>query len=109
MDPRAFYRLATHDWLDNPDQRITQDVDKFSYTLRVLVQKLCVTPVLIVYYTYKCWQISGYMGPLVTFVFFIVSVVASRLAMPPVIKAIYLREREEGNFRHVVVWMIKGW
>ncbi|KAF7731507.1 ATP-binding cassette sub- D member 4 [Apophysomyces ossiformis] len=67
--------------MDNPDQRITQDIDKFAEVLREIVEKLIISPILIAYYTWQCWSVGGFMGPL------------------PIVNAVFYKELQEGNFR----------
>lgn len=81
------------------DQRITQDIDKFSETLREILEKLIIAPVLVIYYTWKCWSVSGALGPLLIYGYFVLGSLLSRALMKPVINAVFFKESEEGNFR----------
>uniref|UniRef100_A0A1D1Y5J1 ATP-binding cassette sub-family D member 4 n=1 Tax=Anthurium amnicola TaxID=1678845 RepID=A0A1D1Y5J1_9ARAE len=96
----TFYRLLNFRTdVDNPDQRIAQDIENFSEKLRLICQDIIITPVLIIYYTYKTWILSGYLGPLLIYVYFIVGVIASRFLITPLVNLVFMKEFHEGNFR----------
>ncbi|KAI8058090.1 ABC transporter transmembrane region 2-domain-containing protein [Syncephalis plumigaleata] len=89
--------------IDNVDQRITQDVEKFANTLRQILQLTIVSPFIIIYYTVKTWEVSGYLGPVLSLAYFILFSIFSRLVMSPVTKAVFMKERHEGLFRFIHV------
>ncbi|PKY17166.1 hypothetical protein RhiirB3_403915 [Rhizophagus irregularis] len=96
----TFYRLLNFRTdIDNPDQRIAQDVENFSEKLRLNCQEIIVAPILIIYYTYKTWTLSGYFGPLVIYVYFIVGLISSRFLIVPLVNLVFMKEFHEGNFR----------
>ncbi|KAK9762876.1 hypothetical protein K7432_010949 [Basidiobolus ranarum] len=103
LQTSIFYKLATHDLIDNPDQRITQDVDKFAHELSEIVQKTIITPFMILYYTYKSWSVSGFVGPLCVYIFFFLSSMGNKLLLDPIVRYICLKENYEGNYRYVHV------
>ncbi|KAF9428685.1 hypothetical protein BGZ94_001476 [Podila epigama] len=104
LQPKIFYRiLMMHEEIDNPDQRITQDIDKLAEALREMVENLIIIPLLIVFYTWQCWAMAGYLGPLCIYGYFILSSVASRILMNPIVDAIFYRESAEGYFRFLHV------
>ena len=45
--------------MDNPDQRMTQDVNEFAKHLSSTIPKLMISPFVIVYYSYKSYEITG--------------------------------------------------
>jgi len=54
---RAYYKMnVLQDKLDNIDQRITQEVDRFCLSFRSLLLVLIISPFTIAYYTYLCYQ-----------------------------------------------------
>ncbi|KAF9141048.1 ATP-binding cassette sub- D member 4 [Mortierella sp. GBA39] len=105
IQPKLFYRILTmHDEeIDNPDQRITQDIDKLAEALRKMVEDLIISPLSIAFYTWQCWQMTGYIGPLCIYGYFIFSAVTSRLLINPIIDAIFFKESAEGYFRFLHV------
>ncbi|XP_060585147.1 lysosomal cobalamin transporter ABCD4-like isoform X1 [Ruditapes philippinarum] len=84
---------------DNPDQRITQDVDKLCNTLSQICAPLVISPFTIGYYIYKAQEGSGIIGPVGVLIFFIIATVVNKLLMSPVVKYVFIREKMEGNFR----------
>lgn len=63
------------------------------------------SPFVIPYYTYRCWEISGFFGPALLYAYFVLSVIITRLVMPWVVKMVIRREKEEGQFRYFSLWL----
>ncbi|KAI9502829.1 hypothetical protein GGI25_002606 [Coemansia spiralis] len=96
---RKLYPLVSQGIIDNPDQRIAQDIERLSSTMADVLAELLIAPFLIAYYTVKCWSIAGFFGPLSIYLYFIIGALASRSVMPPIVRSVYKQEREEGNLR----------
>ncbi|XP_014665221.1 PREDICTED: ATP-binding cassette sub-family D member 4-like isoform X2 [Priapulus caudatus] len=95
-----YYKLNVLDnTIDNPDQRITQDVDKLCKQFSQVVPELLISPFTIAYYTYQAWKSTGWLGPVSVFVFFVVSTVVNKLLMSPIVNLVVQQEKNEGNFR----------
>ncbi|KAF9208939.1 ATP-binding cassette sub- D member 4 [Haplosporangium sp. Z 27] len=116
LRPKLFYRiLFMHDEeVDNPyvvlktdiencDQRITQDIDKIAESFSKMVQNLVIIPLLIGFYTWQCWKMTGHIGPLCIYGYFILSTIASRLLINPIVDAVFYKEAAEGYFRFLHV------
>ncbi|CAG8546815.1 9529_t:CDS:2 [Paraglomus brasilianum] len=104
VNGKTLYRLLV--WqpeIDNPDQRITQDTSNFSTKLASILSEVIITPVLIIYYTYKCFVISGYLGPMLIYLYFVVGTVCTRFLIPPIVELVFLKEQQEGYFRFLHV------
>ncbi len=102
----GYYRLNVVDAsLDNPDQRITADVDSFCTAYGSILVNLLLAPFTISYYTYQAYYRAGWPGPTAMFGLFAVSAVINKLLMSPVVSATVEQERREGDFRfkHVAV------
>nr|CAB3219638.1 ATP-binding cassette sub-family D member 4 [Phallusia mammillata] len=96
-----FYKINVLDTsLDNIDQRITQDVDRFTREWSLLISKLVVTPFTIVYYSYQCFASTSWIGPVSIYIYFIVGTIINRLIMAPIVKLHVEQEVLEGNFRY---------
>ncbi|KAI8646414.1 ATP-binding cassette sub-family D member 4-like protein [Parasitella parasitica] len=104
IKPKAMYTLVmNYERIDNPDQRITQDIEKFAETLRQIVTSLIIAPIMVVYYTYKCWIVTGFGGPLLIYVYFLFGSLVSRKFIQPIVNAVFFKELQEGNFRYLHV------
>ncbi|KAJ3160912.1 ATP-binding cassette sub- D member 4 [Geranomyces michiganensis] len=89
--------------IENPDQRMTQDVEKFTEELRTLLEDLIIEPGLLVYYTYKNLTLTGWRGVICIYAFFILSTLLLRFLTQPLVPLVYHREKAEGDFRRLVV------
>ncbi|XP_059147707.1 lysosomal cobalamin transporter ABCD4-like isoform X2 [Physella acuta] len=95
-----YYKLNVVDKsIDNPDQRITQDVDQMCNTFSKVLVPIIITPFTTGYYMYYSWQVTQYIGPVSTVVFFIIFTVINKLLMSPVVRYFYLQQKREGDFR----------
>eukprot|EP00116_Pleurobrachia_bachei_P003610 sb/3463872/ len=82
----------------------SQDVDRLTETLQSIILQLIVFPGVVGYYTYKCWLLMGYIGPLCIYTFFLLSCLINKLLISPIAKEVFELERKEGCFRfsHVI-------
>ncbi|KFD61583.1 hypothetical protein M514_08475 [Trichuris suis] len=87
--------------VDNPDQRIAQDVERTCNVFSEIFSKVVMSPFIIAYYTYKTWDSSGYLGPLSIYSYFIISTIINKFAMSPVVRCVANQEKKEGDFRQV--------
>ncbi|CAG8449847.1 8679_t:CDS:10 [Ambispora leptoticha] len=82
VQKNTFYPLLTNlTNIDNPDQRIVQDIDKFAETLRLICEVILISPIIIAYYTYLC----------------------CRFFIAPIVNLVFMKEYHEGNFRYLHV------
>ncbi|KAK8767439.1 hypothetical protein V5799_005783 [Amblyomma americanum] len=70
--------------LDNADQRMTQDVDRFCRTLAETLPPALIAPFTAGYYNYQAYVATGWIGPVSTIVFFLVFTVINKFLMAPV-------------------------
>ncbi|CAJ0609181.1 unnamed protein product [Cylicocyclus nassatus] len=92
--------------IDNPDQRITQDVERMcSILAKNIFPYILISPGVIGWYTYTTWSIAGGFGVAIIYVYFIISVIANRILVSPLTKWTARVEKREGDFRykHVTV------
>ena len=88
--------------IDNPDQRITQDVDRLAESLRIILESLVIDPPLIILYSYQTAMVGGTVnlfGPGMIYLYFFFSCVVCRIAIGPLIQLICKREEKEGDYR----------
>ncbi|XP_006884745.1 PREDICTED: ATP-binding cassette sub-family D member 4 [Elephantulus edwardii] len=97
---RVYYTLnVLRDDIDNPDQRISQDVERFCRQLSTMAGQLVISPFTLVYYTYQCFQSTGWLGPVSIFGYFILGTVVNKILMGPIVTKLVQQEKLEGDFR----------
>ncbi|XP_060068976.1 lysosomal cobalamin transporter ABCD4-like isoform X2 [Ylistrum balloti] len=94
-----YYKINVLSSTDNPDQRITKDVEQLCYYFTQILSPLIISPFTIAYYIYQCIKKTGYLGPVGVLGFFLVGTVANKILMSPVVSFVFKREKMEGNFR----------
>ncbi|XP_014787531.1 lysosomal cobalamin transporter ABCD4 isoform X2 [Octopus bimaculoides] len=85
--------------IDNPDQRIAEDINNMCDTFSQIFAPIILAPFIIGYYVHQTIVISGYIGPLVVFGFFLVFSFINRFIMSSVVYYVYKKEKLEGDFR----------
>ncbi|XP_004455204.2 lysosomal cobalamin transporter ABCD4 isoform X2 [Dasypus novemcinctus] len=97
---RVYYTLnVLRDHIDNPDQRISQDVERFCRQLSSMASQLIVSPFTLAYYTYQCFQSTGWLGPVSIFGYFILGTMVNKILMGPIVAKLVQQEKLEGDFR----------
>ncbi|XP_026375300.1 lysosomal cobalamin transporter ABCD4 isoform X2 [Ursus maritimus] len=97
---RVYYTLnVLRDDVDNPDQRISQDVERFCRQLSSMASKLIISPFTLIYYTYQCFQSTGWLGPVSIFGYFILGTLVNKMLMGPIVAKLVQQEKLEGDFR----------
>jgi len=94
-----FYKLSVfNEEIDNPDQRITSDVNSLVTTYGGFVPDLFILPVSTVWYAYKAYVGAGWIGPTGMFGLFLLSFI-NKFLMNPVVNKTAQLEKSEGDFR----------
>lgn len=102
LNGMAFYRAANvAGHLDNIDQRITQDTDKFSSSLATLYGTIFKPVLDIILLTSRLAMIVGLKGPLIMYLYYFISSILLRAIMPPFAKMTAKQQELEGDFRYV--------
>ncbi|CAI7802572.1 unnamed protein product [Closterium sp. NIES-53] len=85
--------------IDNPDQRITEDIHRFAEQVSLLLSRTVTAPLTVLYYS--CWVVSliGPTGLLIILIFFTIGAVITRRVMSPVAALVAEQERREAEFR----------
>ncbi|XP_062824373.1 lysosomal cobalamin transporter ABCD4 isoform X1 [Anolis carolinensis] len=97
---QVYYTLnILHEEIDNPDQRISQDVERFCKQLSSIASKLVVSPFTLAYYTYQCFYSTGWMGPVSIFGYFFIGTIVNKILMSPIVSKLVQQEKLEGDFR----------
>lgn len=98
---RVQYKVnVVEGFIDNPDQRIAQDVDRLCQKLSGIVPTLLVSPFTIGYYSYQSFSVAGVWGPVSIFIYFVLSTIVNKLLIGPVVPRVYELEKQEGRFRY---------
>ncbi|XP_062572380.1 lysosomal cobalamin transporter ABCD4-like isoform X3 [Saccostrea cucullata] len=95
----VYYNINMAGKIDNPDQRITQDLDRMCDNFSQIFAPIIIAPFTIAYYLYKSVESTSYLGPVGVLSFFIVATVINKLLMSPVVQYVFRREKMEGNYR----------
>ncbi|XP_034624442.1 ATP-binding cassette sub-family D member 4 isoform X4 [Trachemys scripta elegans] len=97
---QVYYTLnVLREDIDNPDQRISQDVERFCRQLSSMASKLIISPFTLGYYTYQCFQSTGWLGPVSIFGYFVIGTVVNKVLMSPIVSKLVHQEKLEGDFR----------
>ncbi|KAI9295622.1 P-loop containing nucleoside triphosphate hydrolase protein [Neoconidiobolus thromboides FSU 785] len=102
-----FFKITSDKTIDNPDQRIAQDIDKLTTKFGKSLIVIILSPFLICYYTYRLYQYAGYYGPLTIYAYFVFSTFISKVLMSKVSKLIFMTEKYEGQFRSDHIHVLK--
>ncbi|XP_049336790.1 ATP-binding cassette sub-family D member 4 isoform X1 [Astyanax mexicanus] len=97
---RVYYTLSVlRKDIDNPDQRISQDVERLCKQLSTMASRFVISPFTVSYYTYQCFNSTGYIGVLCIFGYFLVGTFANKILMGPIVSTLVEQEKLEGDFR----------
>uniref|UniRef100_A0A1I7ZL51 ABC transmembrane type-1 domain-containing protein n=1 Tax=Steinernema glaseri TaxID=37863 RepID=A0A1I7ZL51_9BILA len=103
-----YYRINAVDsfGIDNPDQRLTQDIEKMTNLLAIsILPPALIGPCVVIYYTCKTYQTAGGLGVGLIYGYFLLGTVVNKLLIAPLAKWSARVEHCEGDFRykHVTV------
>lgn len=90
---------------DNPDQRLTQDIENLSQIMLTLLNDLCISPVLLLWYTFATSRVSGWLGALLVWCYFGFSAAICKLVVSPLASRVFVKDQAEGNFRYQHVFV----
>lgn len=86
--------------IDNADQRVTQDIDKFCTSMSDLFTNLFKPTLDVILFTYKLSRVVGWLGPSSMYVYFFLSAAILRGIMPSFARLTAEEQKLEGDFRH---------
>jgi ATP-binding cassette subfamily D (ALD) protein 3 len=97
-----FYKacnLGGESRIDNADQRVTADIEKFSTAISELYTTVSKPTLDVILFTRKLSTITGWQGPLIMYCYFIISGIIKKSIMPPLGKLTARESELEGNYR----------
>ena len=96
-DERIFYNLND---LDNPDQRIANNIKELTEQLAQLCNSLIIIPFEIILYTYLIWKtLNNFMPIIVIYVFFSIGILSQKLILNKISEIFNYQKKLEGDFR----------
>eukprot|EP01132_Coremiostelium_polycephalum_P009088 gene9088-11138_t len=98
----VYYKIISFDdRIDNPDQRITSDIDNFTTLLATILSQCITGPLVVAYYTYLTWSSMEWYAPLIIYAYFFLGYFANKLVMSPIVSINFLQDKLEGDFRYL--------
>uniref|UniRef100_A0A0N5C3D8 ABC transporter domain-containing protein n=1 Tax=Strongyloides papillosus TaxID=174720 RepID=A0A0N5C3D8_STREA len=97
------YKLLNNSFekIDNPDQRITQDVERMCKNLaEKILPPALICPFIIGYYSYQTYKTASIYGCCVIYTYFIVGTIVNKILINPLAKYTARVEKAEGNYRY---------
>eukprot|EP01114_Cavostelium_apophysatum_P013429 TRINITY_DN3254_c0_g1_i1.p1 TRINITY_DN3254_c0_g1~~TRINITY_DN3254_c0_g1_i1.p1 ORF type:complete len:733 (+),score=209.45 TRINITY_DN3254_c0_g1_i1:91-2289(+) len=85
--------------IDNADQRVTSDIEKFSTAISGLYATICKPVLDVLLLTHKLMDITGWQGPAMMYSYFVVSGIIKKLIMPSFGRLAARESELEGNYR----------
>ena len=95
-----FYKICNLDSrIQNPDQRLTQDLEKWANALASLYLNFTKPVLDIILFSRKLSELVGYEGPALIFGWYFVSGIVIRFISPPFGKLTAMEQKFEGEYR----------
>lgn len=95
-----YYKICNLDSrIQNPDQRLTQDLDKWAQSLASLYLNFTKPVLDIILFSRKLAELVGYEGPAMVFAWYFVSGIIIRFISPPFGKLTAIEQKLEGEYR----------
>ena len=100
LKDNSFNELLLRDsYVDNPDARITQDVQNWATSLSIILKQIIQIPFQIVLYTVYIGIDMDFLTILYCYLFALITMVVSFLIMKPVSKLTFTFSKNDGDFR----------
>jgi ATP-binding cassette subfamily D (ALD) protein 3 len=97
---KVFYQVSTIDGrIPNPDQRLTEDIDKWAHALSSLYSNFSKPVLDLVLFSRKLSELLGWGGPLALISWYFVSAVILKFVSPAFGKLTAILQKYEGEFR----------
>jgi ATP-binding cassette subfamily D (ALD) protein 4 len=96
---RFSYDIISNNKIDNPDQRIVTDTERYATLATAIISKLLPIPFVISYYTWHLYTTFGFVVPMSCYVYFLFSAIITSALTTRLIPIIYRQDVLEGNYR----------
>ncbi|KYR00586.1 ABC transporter D family protein [Tieghemostelium lacteum] len=98
----VYYKIiAFNDKVDNPDQRITSDIDQFTSLLGTIISQCITAPMVVIYYTYLTLKSMDWYAPVIVYAYFFLGYFVNKLVMSPMVSINFFQDKLEGDFRYL--------
>lgn len=94
-----FLQYENKNKIDNPDQRITQDIDKLTQEISTFLMNVISIPAILLFYSIYLWLTIGFFAPMMCYLYFIIGSLCSYFQAKRLVPLVYEQEKLEGNFR----------
>ncbi|TRY90219.1 hypothetical protein DNTS_005825 [Danionella cerebrum] len=97
---RVYYTLNIL-WkgIDNPDQRISQDVERLCKQMSTMASRILISPFTVTYYSYQCFNNAGWIGFVGIISYFLIGTIINKILIGPIVSLLVEQEKLEGDFR----------
>jgi ABC-type uncharacterized transport system fused permease/ATPase subunit len=75
------------------------DIEKFTYQMIELLNVITILPFTIVFYMYKCFVVTSWVGPIASVLTFTLGAICHSLILPKVVAWAKQIEKHEGDYR----------
>jgi ATP-binding cassette, subfamily D (ALD), member 3 len=100
IDEKIFYQVSTIDArISSPDQRLTEDIDKWAHALSQLYSNFSKPLLDIILFSRKLSELLGWIGPISLISWYFVSAVILKFISPAFGKLTAVLQKMEGEFR----------
>jgi len=96
-------------FFQNPEQRLSQDIDKASSRLSKTFSTLILIPIQIIFWSTYLWTMFGWFPPCCCYLYFIVGALFSYLTARLTIHLVYNQEMLEGKYRQNLSNLLQNW
>uniref|UniRef100_T1JIS1 ABC transmembrane type-1 domain-containing protein n=1 Tax=Strigamia maritima TaxID=126957 RepID=T1JIS1_STRMM len=102
LDGYTYYKMNNLDGrIANPDQLLTQDVEKFCTSLSMLYSNIMKPIADIIFYLHRLTKSIGFMGPAVLIAYLIFGGLTLNQVRKPITRMTVIEQTLEGEFRYV--------
>lgn len=100
LKDRIFYQLGNLDSrVNNPDQRLTADIEKWANSLSTIYSNFSKPTLDIILFSRKLSELVGWQGPVAVVLWYLLSGIVLKFVSPPFGRLTAIEQRLEGDYR----------